>query len=162
MDAPRFFDPFAEIAKHQNFLPHWQQPGATYFITFHLADSIPAALRAQWQAERAAWLAVQREPWTPEIEREYHQRFSRQIDVWLDAGHGACWLRAGEVRAFLTATLRHRDADRYALHAWVAMPNHAHLLVSLHPEARIEVEVGAWKSVSARAINRHLGRCGKL
>ena len=70
MDAPCFFDPFAEIEKHQNFLPHWQQPGATFFITFRLADSIPADLRAQWQAERAAWLTLHPEPRTPEIERE--------------------------------------------------------------------------------------------
>ena len=67
-----------------------------------------------------------------------------------------------EVRAFLTATLRHCEGDRYALHSWVAMPNHVHVLASLHPDARLEVEVGAWKSVSARGINRHLGRRGTL
>jgi REP element-mobilizing transposase RayT len=162
MGELRFFDPFAEIDRHKNLLPHWQQPGATYFITFRLADAIPANLRAQWQAERAVWLGHHPEPWTAEIEREYHRRFSGQVDAWLDAGHGACWLRTPAIRGFLAATLRYRDDDRYALHSWVAMPNHAHVLVSLHPSARLEDEVGAWKSVSARAINRRLGRRGTL
>jgi len=162
MDEPRFFDPFAAIDKHRNFLPHWQQPGATYFITIRLADSIPADLRAQWQEERAAWLAHHPEPWRPEIEREYHRRFSGQVDAWLDAAHGACWLRAVDARALVVATLRHRDGGRYALHSWVVMPNHAHVLASLHPQTRLEDEVGAWKSVSARGINRHLGRRGTL
>jgi REP element-mobilizing transposase RayT len=42
------------------------------------------------------------------------------------------------------------------------MPNHAHVLFSLHAEARLEDEVGAWKSVSARRINRLLARRGTL
>lgn len=42
------------------------------------------------------------------------------------------------------------------------MPNHVHVLVSLSPDARIETEVGAWKSVSTRAINAKVGRRGSL
>jgi hypothetical protein len=45
MDDLVFFNPFAEIAKSANHLPHWEQPGATYFLTFRLADAIPASLR---------------------------------------------------------------------------------------------------------------------
>ncbi|MEQ1854716.1 MAG: hypothetical protein ABMA01_24375, partial [Chthoniobacteraceae bacterium] len=52
----RFFDPFAAIRHTRNHLPHWQQPGATYFITFRLADAVPAGLRTEWTNERAAWL----------------------------------------------------------------------------------------------------------
>jgi REP element-mobilizing transposase RayT len=96
------------------------------------------------------------------VEQEYHRRFSGQIDAWLDEAHGACWLRKTEIRSNLAASLRHGDGSRYALHAWVIMPNHAHVLVSLHPYARIEAEVGAWKSVSARAINKQVSRRGNL
>jgi len=38
------------------------------------------------------------EPWSAEIEREYHERFSRQVDHTLDGGHGECWLRTAAVR----------------------------------------------------------------
>jgi len=37
----RFFNQFADIRQTRNFLPHWQQPGATYFIPFRLADACP-------------------------------------------------------------------------------------------------------------------------
>jgi hypothetical protein len=38
----RFFNPYAEIRHTENRLPHWQQEGAVYFVTFRLADSIPS------------------------------------------------------------------------------------------------------------------------
>lgn len=62
MDKLRFFNPYEEIRFTENLLPHWQQKGAMYFITFRLADSIPARLRAQWQEEREIWLRLHPEP----------------------------------------------------------------------------------------------------
>jgi len=53
MGSLRFFNPYEEIRFTQNLLPHWQQKGAAYFVTFRLADSIPARLRARWEEERA-------------------------------------------------------------------------------------------------------------
>ena len=75
----RFFNPFAEIARTRNYLPHWQQPGATYFITFRLADAVPAGLRTGWLAERSAWMAWHPEPWSAETEKEYHERFRETL-----------------------------------------------------------------------------------
>ena len=158
----RFFNPLAEIARTRNCLPHWQQPGATYFITFRLADAVPAGLRAGWLAERRAWMAWHPEPWSAEVEKEYHERFSGRVDEWLDAGHGECVLRDDACRGMVEAALRFRDEAEYLHHAWVVMPNHAHALVSLHTGAALEKVVGAWKSVSSRRINARLGRRGTL
>ena len=158
----RFFNPFAEIERTANYLPHWQQPGATYFITFRLRDALPAALRDQWLDERTAWLASHPKPWSPKVEMEYHRRFSARMDEWLDAGHGACVLRAGACREIVEATLRHLDGGEYFHHASVVMPNHAHILVSLAAGSRLETTVSAWKSVASRRINRSLGRGGAL
>jgi len=161
MDSePKFFNPYAEIEVTANNLPHWQQPGATYFITFRLGDSIPAERLEDWRMERESWLANHPEPWSPETEGEYHRHFSARIDAWLDAGEGECLLRTPAVREPLVNTLRHGDEDRYRLHAWVVMPNHAHVLVTLAERATLEIEIGAWKSISARRINRLLGRSG--
>ena len=159
---PKFFNPFEEIEKTAHNLPHWQQPGATYFITFRLADSIPATLLRGWEEEREAWLARHPEPWTDLIEREYHVRFSGRIDTWLDDGYGACHLREASLRMPLTESVQFRDGDRYRLHAWVAMPNHVHLLATLREGEKLESEVGAWKSVSAHRINGLLNRSGAL
>ncbi len=158
----RFFDPFAEIRRHGKGLPHWEQPGATYFVTFRLADAVPVELRERWMEERTAWMMHHPKPWSVEVEREYHRRFSQQFDQWLDAGHGACGLREASGRDCVTATLGHSHDRTYWLHASVVMPNHVHVLFSLHPEASLAEEIGAWKSVLARRINRLLGRSGTL
>ena len=34
MDSLRFFNPYEEIRFTENLLPHWQQNGVVYFITF--------------------------------------------------------------------------------------------------------------------------------
>jgi len=76
MTELRFFNPYAEIRHTENRFPHWQQEGAVYFVTFRLADSIPSQLLNQWENEREAWLRVHPEPWSSELEIEYHRRFS--------------------------------------------------------------------------------------
>ena len=43
-----------EVTIYVRHLPHWRQPGATYFVTFRLHDSLPQCkLR-----ELAAWRGV--------------------------------------------------------------------------------------------------------
>ncbi|MBL9151913.1 MAG: transposase [Verrucomicrobiales bacterium] len=66
------------------------------------------------------------------------------------------------MREPLVYTLRQGDETRYRLHAWIVMPNHVHVLVTLAEEAKLENEVGAWKSISARRINRLLGQSGAV
>ena len=51
-----FFNPNNEIEIHQGNLPHWQQENVWYFITFRLADSIPAQVAEQIKSERELWL----------------------------------------------------------------------------------------------------------
>jgi len=40
----RGFDPYGEVIQRRRNLPHREQPGATYFVTFRLGDSVPLAL----------------------------------------------------------------------------------------------------------------------
>ena len=80
-----------------------------------LADAVPSHLRTQWESEREAWLKVHPEPWSKEIEREYHQRFSGAIERWLDAGHGACLLRRRECAEVVAETLRHFEGERVVM-----------------------------------------------
>ncbi len=115
MGSLRFFNPYEEIRFTQNLLPHWQQKGAAYFVTFRLADSIPARLRARWEEERATWLRFHREPWDSETEQEYHRRFSAAIERWLDAGHGSCIFRQNDYAKIVDHALRHFDGKRLAL-----------------------------------------------
>ena len=162
MNELRFFNPYSEIRQTKNLLPHWQQQGAVYFITFRLADSVPADLRAQWQEERAAWLRFNPQPWKAETEKEYYRRFSGAIERWLDAGYGSCVLRQPKCANIVNQAIRHFDGQRLALISSVIMPNHVHALFVQNQEHRLEDLVRSWKTFTARSINQLLGQSGKL
>lgn len=157
-----YFDPYADIRHTENRLPHWQQDQATYFITFHLGDSVPKQLRERWQDERDAWLKRHPPPHTPEQAREYHRRFTGEMERWLDAGHGSCILRRPECAAIVASALRHFDGQRYKQFAWVVMPNHVHALFALTALWTLENILHSWKSFTAHRINETLGRAGGL
>lgn len=157
-----FLNSHKEIEKTENNLPHWQQSGACYFITFRLADAIPVELREQWQLERERWLHVHPPPWSLRDELEYHERFSQQTERWLDAGHGECLLGDLVIRAVVEECLRHFDGCRYFHHAWVIMPNHVHLLTTIHEGHALESVMHTWKSFTAHRINQQTGRAGPL
>ena len=158
----KFFDPLAETLKTRNNLPHWQQSGATYFITYRLADSIPKELIEKWRKERAEWLLENPEPWTAETEAEYHKIFSGEIDRMMDAGHDSCVLREKEFRDILEESFAHFQGSRYLIHSRVVMPNHVHLLFTLSAEIKLEAVISTWKRHTARRINTALGSQGAL
>ena len=153
-DAATFFDPWEHVDIHGSKLPHWQQPGATYFVTFRLADSLPKSLLDQWKNDRENWLQIHPRPWNEQSEAEYHQLFSTKIDEWLDHGHGECLLQFSRNRRALAEVLRNYDENRYLLHSWIIMPNHVHVLFSLAEKVRLEATLKSWKGISAREINR--------
>ena len=157
----RGFNPRADLAVAQRHLPHWTQAGATYFVTFRLGDSIPLDLQRQWQAERAVWLGQHPEPWTAAEEAEYHERFTRRHDEWLDSGTGACCLRRRDVRDCVEASLNHFHGEHYHLDAYVLMPNHVHVLVVPVEGQSLFGLLKGIKGASARRCNQLLGRTGE-
>ncbi|MFH1497777.1 MAG: transposase, partial [Verrucomicrobiota bacterium] len=152
----------AEVRITRHNLPHWDQQGATYFVTFRLGDSLPGTLLAQWKSERDDWLKTHAAPISPVDEREYHRLFSVRIDEWLDAGHGACVLREPRARACVAESLHHFDHVRYRLVSWVVMPNHVHVCLTVHPAWRLEQMVFTWKRRMAGEINRITGNAGPV
>ena len=162
LQEPQFLNPYAEIHRHENRLPHWEQDGATYFVTFRLGDSVPWEKLSLWRKERECWLQWNPEPWTPEQEREYHERFSGAMERWLDELHGSCLLRQAEAANILGGALNHFEGQRCAQHAWIVMPNHAHTLFSLKIGWHLKELLKTWKGYSAREINKLLGRQGEL
>jgi putative transposase len=45
-------DPEADFQVYRRNLPHRRQAGVTYFVTFHLADSLPAQKLAALEEQR--------------------------------------------------------------------------------------------------------------
>jgi putative transposase len=172
--------PDQPITVYQRHLPHWRQDGATYFVTFRLADSLPqskldelAALKEAWERQHprqhppssgtalpSRRATVQESRPTDELARQLQERIER----WLDQGMGSCPLKQPSLAAFLTSAMHHFDDDRYELDCYVVLPNHAHVIVrplmpTTHP---IEAVVGSWKKYSSRRINRALQQTGDL
>ena len=156
------FDEFAEIDIARRNLPHWQQAGKTYFVTFRLADSIPATKLSELEDERRVWLKANPEPWTAEQSQAYYERFSAKIDEWLDAGSGSCMLKDERAAKFVADALIHFDGERYDLGAWVIMPNHVHVVVTPRDGHHIGDILHSWKSFTAHKINELLGRTGRF
>lgn len=142
---------------HQT-LPHWVQPGVSYFFTFRMADSVPQDLLRDWIRQRATWLEHHPHPWSPADILEYAERFTERMDAWLDAGHGSCALRSPDVSRLVEDSITKFDRIRLDLDCAVIMPNHVHLLLRPREGENVFKLIGGMKGASARACNLHLGK----
>jgi putative transposase len=156
--------PDKPITMYQRRLPHWRQHGATYFVTFRLADSLPQSKLDELECFQEEWERRHPPPCSnatlEELARQVHERVER----WLDQGMGSCVLKQAVLAALVTSSLHHFNDDRYELDCYTIMPNHAHVVVRpLLPEAHpLEAILGSWKKHSSRRINHELNRTGDL
>ncbi|MCU0786863.1 MAG: DEAD/DEAH box helicase [Verrucomicrobia bacterium] len=163
--CPLPFTPFnltGPVSRRTRNLPHWRQDGATYFVTFRLADSIPAQKLKQWRVERDVWLKTHPEPRSEQDQIEFHHLFPARIEDWLDEGEGSCSLRQPEAAQIVVSAFKHFDEDRYALGEFVVMPNHVHLTLKPLGEHTLSDILKSWKTFTAREINHLLDRTGTL
>ena len=157
--------PESTIDKRQGrYLPHWSQEGATYAITFRLADAVSVETSEAWRRQRREVIdRAQRRGTESYADRvELHRLHSETIESFLDAGHGECLLRDPQLAQIVQHALRHFDGERYQLIAWAVMPNHVHAIVKPLPGCELPDIVHSWKSFTAKEINRQLGRQGSL
>ena len=168
LGAHRFqpMDPYKEIQTRRGmYLPHWTQQGATYAVTFRLADALPADVVAKWESERREIVARPRRQNRELTEAEEHrlaELFSEKVDGYLDAGHGECWLRDQRIAKMVRDALLHFQAQRYDLVAWCIMPNHVHAIVRPIGKHALSEILHSWKSFTAQRANRFLNREGKF
>jgi REP element-mobilizing transposase RayT len=163
------FEPEADRTEYRRNLPHWNQPGCTYFVTFRLADSLPESVLIPWRKERDQWLktqglhsAVDLARLTSDVQREFHRLFSRRMHEFLDAGSGACVLREAELSRIVATSLLFFDGHRCAVGDFVVMPNHVHVLVTPFGSWDLKNLLHSWKRHSAREINQRLRTEGAL
>src|SRR5215212_2825886 len=120
-------------------LPHIHTPGATLFVTFRLADSIPKIVLRKWLAEKTLLF---QEPVTEEAEVEFRRRWFVQFEEILDkAENGPVWLGNPQIAQIIADSLHHRDGREYTLHAYTIMCNHVHILFTplLNEKSLIEI-----------------------
>ena len=125
-------------------LPHIQIPGATFFVTFQLAGSIPQHVLAQWRTEKLQFdreksrlLRLQNdsrpaatqhrhfEEKNKHLEwcRQWFRKFEKTLD---DAQSGPVWLKDDRIAKEIAESLHYRDGKVYCLDAYCIMSNHVH------------------------------------
>ena len=155
----------AVVIQYRRKLPHFRQEGATYFVTFRLADSVPEEIAQEMRQAEEIWARRLQEAKSvsTSLKDEYEdQRRARAIRLenLLDAGAGACWMRTGEFRDQVCSTLLHFHELRFTMYSFVVMPNHVHALLRPLPGHDLESIIGTWKQHSALILNRMIGQSG--
>jgi REP element-mobilizing transposase RayT len=134
----------------RGYLPHFDGGEIPQFITFRLGDSVPQELLSKWREE------LRRE------ECDVDAALRKRIEMFLDQGYGACWLREPRVAKKVQESFLFFDGVRYRLTAWVVMPNHAHLLLTPEAEQRLSAILQSLKSYTANEANKILRRQGQF
>jgi len=82
------------------------------------------------------------------------------LEHYIDAGHGACYLRDPRIASLAQNALLYFDGQRYNLFAWVVMPNHVNVLAQFNHEHPVPQVLHSWKSFIANEANKLLNRTG--
>ncbi len=155
-------------------LPHWDVPGATFFVTTCLHDSLPARGRAA-----IARLRRELELKPPSAKLSKHDwdhargiRVFRETDRWLDSEPGSRWLSDSRLAEAVRDCVYHFAGERYDVFAYVVMPSHLHW--AFRPTVGFERSLeggdqsprefitGSLNRWTARECNRLLGRRGQF
>lgn len=156
----RGFDPRGPVRIYHRHLPHWRQDGATYFVTFNLADAVPANKQREIRATREEWERNHPPPRDEQTWVDYARTVFRNAERVMDAGYGRCWFQQSEYAEELDRSLRHFHGKRYELGCFVIMANHGHLIMRPLEGFDLEKELGAIKRTTARFINEKERRSG--
>jgi REP element-mobilizing transposase RayT len=135
----------------RGYFPHFDGPGVTQHVCFHLFDSLPQSVLDRWRAELRT---------RPQKEADLEWR--KRIQKLLDTGYGSCFLKDDRLAEIIESALLHFDGERYVLHAWCVMPNHVHTLFTPTAEFSMSKVVHSWKSFTAHECNNILGRTGQF
>jgi len=166
---PGFQEPtslrFGEVrVRNRGRLPHWEKESGLYFLTFHLADSLPKSVLKKIAERHQILVAVKEKgarllPEKKELLEDYSHR---KIEEYFDRGSGSCAPGDPRIAGSMAAALRFWHGKRYRLLAWCNMPNHVHVVARLFPGQQLAAIIKSWKLHSAKAANQTLGRSGSF
>lgn len=158
----RGLDPDLPVRVYHRHLPHWRQKGATHFVTFRLADSIPQEQLRALKRWRERWEREHPEPRSEEDWRELAREITTKTDAYMDEGYGECVFRERELADQMAKSLLHFQDQQYLTSCFAILPNHVHLLIKPLGEFELEDVLGSAKGFVSRKVNAILGRSGAL
>ena len=165
---------------HRNNLPHFQQPGQAYFVTWNLKDAIPAKAFEDYtfqliQLEHQIRVlkkenAVDSVIFNLEKEHQHvRNKYLKAYNDMLDAeSHPSVNLSKPANTAILINTLQFWEGKKLNNHAFTIMNNHVHWVFELLKKDRngkvvyLQDILQSVKRESANRINKNEGRQGSL
>jgi len=151
-------------------LPHIQVPGATYFITFRLAFSLPAdileklSLESQRIEHSIAKISDKQERYR-QADLEHRRLFGKLDEYLHTTTYGDFFFKDERIAALVSEALHFRDGKVYELLVFCIMPNHVHLVCTpLEKAESVCYGLGeilhSLKGRTARQANLILSRSG--
>jgi REP element-mobilizing transposase RayT len=158
------------ISKDKSFyrrrLPHYQPPGATFFVTYRLAGSLPMEVLLQLKEEqrileRSTARTEDQQQLDKLLKQEKDRYFSRFDEFLENATTGPRWLNEPRIATLVTEAIHYRDNKDYELLSCCIMPNHLHMLVAVdRSDASLYRILQSLKAYTALEGNRILARSG--
>ena len=153
-------------------LPHFQPTGATFFVTFRLAGSLPRHIIDEIQIERDI-IDKHLQTSTDELKHQDHtfiekhrmfDKYDNALNFTKDSPH---WLHQPRVATIVSQSLHFYDSSIYTLHAYSIMPNHVHVVITPLEQAdgthrSLTSILHSLKSYTAHKANKILKRTGEF
>ncbi len=154
---------FGEVhIRQRGRLPHWEKDAGLYFLTFHLADSLPLQVLEKIAERHRILIAAKRvgAPLSPSQEVLVAECSTAKLEEHFDRGLGGCFLRDPRIGELVVNALQFCQGKRYRLVAWCVMPNHVHVVCRLLPGQELGKVLLGWKSYTGRKANEIIGCSG--
>jgi REP element-mobilizing transposase RayT len=127
---------FAYRFYYKQDLPHVQPPGATIFVTFRLANSLPEQVIEKFIDENKKLeqkvlndsQAGNAKDHTEQLHKKQFARFDNLLHFY--ASSKVCYLKDDRVANLVSESIHYRNNKFYDLIAFCIMPNHVHLLIT--------------------------------
>ena len=122
---------FEYKSSYRRNLPHIQPLGATFFVTFHLAGSLPKHVLQRYRAEKLqletekSHLSLSQKDKYLEWKQQWFRKFEKTLD---SAESGPVWLKDARIAQEVADSLHYRDRKVYRLDAYCIMANHVHVV----------------------------------
>lgn len=153
---------------YERNLPHWHPPGATFFLTYRLAGSIPMSVINSMKAENEslkleAMKSLTGNKLNSRIYEIQQQSFARYDDCLDNCLNEPYWLREVNVAELVKESLHFCGEKHVHIWAYCVMPNHVHVLLRHHETAPALCKIlQSHKGFTGCEANKLLDRHGQF
>jgi putative transposase len=169
---------------YRHILPHFQQPGQAYFVTWNLKDAVPPKALARYSQMLEQIKAtisgaaisnrdnMRLKTAAPELMHEYYairRKYIKAYDDLLDLDKNPIVnLSKPEITEILIQTLQFWEGKKLTNYAFTVMPNHVHWVVELFEKdtngepVYLQDILHSVKRFSSNRINKAENREGTL